>query len=252
MEVAMFIVDTLSCLAFIATAYYAFVANRANAKIGKHSAEKDKKIMQFYQQSINDKMREKRIDDMVAYTQAMLVKWSRKTPALKTITKKFADKTNELKIDDFDFENQKISENDIYFDGVNLTFWRCVLVVSTDNNAEFKNNLEFIEKVRDAVEKNRVKNTTFDSIIRLLLSDFDDLTGISGQKLQFYQCFRASDSIYQCSHILNRIIHSLYTNKIVRNNLFAILKHRVPQTRNEYDENLKNILGISLLTQKQE
>lgn len=248
----MFIVDTLSCLAFIATAYYAFVANRANAKMGKHSAEKDKKIMQFYQQSINEKMREKRIDDMVAYTQAMLAKWSRKTPALKAITKQFAEKTNELKVNDFDFENQKLAEDDIYFDGVNLTFWRCVLDASTNNNAEWKDNPIFVDKLRDTIEKNRVKNVTFDAIIRLLLSDFDDLAGISGQKLQFYQCFRASSTIYQCSQVLNRIIYSLYTNKMVRNNLFAILKHRIPQTRNEYDENLKNILGISLLTQKQE
>ena len=252
MEIAIFIVDTLSCMAFIATAYYAFAANRASAKMGKHSTEKDKKIMQFYQQSINEKIREKRIDDMVAYTQSMLGKWSRKTPALKVIARRFADKTTELQVNDFDFENQKIAEDDIYFDGVNLTFWRCVLDVSTDNDAELKDNPEFIEKLRDTIEKNRVKNVTFDAIIRLLLSDFDDLAGISGQKLQFYQCFRASGTIYQCSQILNRIIYSLYTNKMVRNNLFAILKHRIPQTRNEYDENLKNILGISLLTQRQD
>ena len=74
LDFAMFIVDTLSCIAFIMTAYYAFVANRTTARINKQSADKDKKIMLFYQQSIANSRRERRIDDMVEYTQFMLTK----------------------------------------------------------------------------------------------------------------------------------------------------------------------------------
>ena len=245
LEVAALIVNTFSCLAFIVTAYYAFKANRDSAELNRQTAEKDKNIVQFYQQSVNETIRQKRIDDMVAYVQAMLAKWSMKTPSFRTIMKNKDENNGKTSIDDFDFDKKKLSDDDIYFDGVNLTFWRCVLNLSMDLNGNVKQNDEFANKVVLEIEKYRKNDLNFDAIIRILLSDFNDLTGPVNQKMQFYQCFRHTNTIYECSSMVNKIISSLYTNKVSRRNLMAILKHRVPILRENYDVELNRILCIS-------
>ena len=245
LDIAAFIVNTMSCLAFIVTAYYAFAANRDSAKLNEQTAEKDKKTMEFYQNSLNETSREKRLDDMVAYVQEMLSRWSMKTPAFRSILKNREENNGKASIEDFDFVKKRISDDDIYFDGVNLTFWRCILNLSLDLNGNLKKNDEFADKVVVEIEKYRKNDLNFDAIIRILLSDFNDLTGTVNQKMQFYQCFRHTNTIYECSSMVNKIISCLYTNKISRRNLMAILKHRIPILRENYDAELNRILGIS-------
>ncbi|GEM_PF-5917897 len=244
LELGQFIVNTVSSIAFVITAYYAFKANYDSAKMSKHSAEKDKKIMQFYQQSINERNKERRIDDMVAYIQAMLSKWCKKTPAFRAITNN-AKKT-QFSVKNFDFKNQKLADDDNYFDGVNLTFWRCVLNLATNPDGSECENRIFVMKVMRVMEENRVKDPKFNAIIRLLLSNLDDFTEPREEKMQLFQCFRNSNTIYSSSTIVNKIISSLYINKVVRNTIFSILKNRVPPSRDEYDDDLKHILGMTL------
>ena len=241
LQIGIFIVDTISSIAFVVTAYYAFKANYDSAKMSKHSAEKDKKIMQFYQHSINERNKDRRIDDMVAYVQVMLSKWCRKTPAFRAITNDNKRKNTSAK--SLSFKKQKIADDDVYFDGINLTFWRCVLNFATKENGRESDDRDFVKKVGEEIEKYRNENEHFDCIIRLLLSNLDDFTEPSEEKVQLFQCFRNSNSIYGSTTILNKIISSLYINKVVRNNLFYILKSRVPSSREDYDDELKNILG---------
>jgi len=245
MELAALIVNTFSCIAFIVTAYYAFKAHHDSSLLNKQTSEKDKNIMKFYQHSINETDREKRIDDMVAYTQAMLAKWSMKTPAFRAISNNKEKNGGKASIEDFDFKNKIIADDDIYFDGINLTFWRCVLNLSLDLNGNIKQGDEFATNVLNEIENYRKKNINFDAIIRILLSDFNDLTGPVNQKMQFYQCFRHINTIYECSSMVNKIISCLYTNKISRRNLMHILKNRIPENRENYDNELNRILGIS-------
>ena len=244
LDFAMFIVDTLSCIAFIMTAYYAFVANRTTARINKQSADKDKKIMLFYQQSIANSRRERRIDDMVEYTQFMLTKWCDLTKSATTLLQKYKDIQTKINAKDFNFNTQTIDQDDVYFDNVNMTFWRCVLhcACRTDN---ITSNKKFELKVFDTIEEIRKHNIKFNAIIKLLLSNIGEFIGPGDFKGQLFQCFKETTDIYSTSHNINEIITSLYTNKLSRSNLMNILKYRIPSTRDEYDDELKRILGIT-------
>ena len=143
-------------------------------------------------------------------------------------------------ISDFDFIAQKLSSDDVYFDGINLTFWRCILHLSTKTDGFASDKKVFSVKNARKIEKYRRKNKTFDAIVRILLSNFDNFAGSENQKRQFFQCFRTTDTIYQESRTLNYIITGLYKNKVLRNNLLSILKDRIPASRDAYDAKLKN------------
>ena len=244
LQVAMFIVDTFSCIAFIVTAYYAFKANRDTAKINKHSSEKDRKVMLFYQQFIVDKRRERRIDDMVEYTQFMLIKWCRLTKKAKELLNKY--KKNNVSVDwkEFDFITQKIDDNDVYFDGINLTFWRCALTLACRENI-LPENKNFELYVFEKIDEIRGTNVKFDCIIGLLLKNITEITGPGEFQGQLFQIFKNTTDIYQISHDVNDIIKCLYTNKLSRTNLKTTLKYRIPSTREEYDAELNEILGIT-------
>ena len=249
LDLAIFIVDTFSCIAFMLTAYYAFVANRQNALTNKHSSDKDRKIMMFYQQSIMEKKRERRIDDMVEYTQLMLTKWCHLTNSAKNILKKYKDIKTKIDTNEFNFRTQKINDDDIFFDGINLTFWRCVLTFACRVN-NTQENKKFEDKVFEQIEKIRQKNIRFNAIIKIMLSNLTDLTGPSEFQGQIFECFKTTNDIYKISHDINDIIRCLYTNKLSRSNLMNILKYRIPSNREDYDNELMQILGITITDSK--
>ena len=245
LDFAMFIVDTFSCLAFIMTAYYAFVANRTTAMINKQSADKDKKIMLFYQQSIANSRRERRIDDMVEYTQFMLTKYCHLTKTAEKLIEKAKDISKKVDSKIFDFKKQKLADDDIYFDSINMTFWRCALTFACRDNTKIKENKAFELKVFEKIEEIRKDNVNFNAVVKLLLSDMVNFIGPGEFNGQIFQCFKDTTDIYTISHNINEIIQSLYTNKLSRSNLMNILKYRIPSTRGEYDDELKRILGIT-------
>jgi len=244
MALAMFIVDTLSCIAFIVTAYYAFKANRDAAKMNKHSSEKDRRVMLFYQQFIVDKRRERRIDDMVEYTQCMLIQWCKLTKKAKALLHKYKKNDTSVDLKDFDFLTQQIDNDDIYFDGINLTFWRCVLTLACRKNI-LPENKNFELYVFDVIDNIRAKNIKFNCIVSLLLKNITEITGPGEFQGQLFQIFKNTTDIYQISHDVNDIIKCLYTNKLSRTNLKTTLKYRIPSTREEYDAELNEILGIT-------
>ena len=245
LDLAIFIVDTFSCIAFMLTAYYAFVANRQNALTNKHSSDKDRKIMMFYQQSIMEKKRERRIDDMVEYTQLMLTKWCHLTKTAKNILTKYQNVKTKIDTKEFNFKTQKMDDDDIFFDDINLTFWRCALMLACRiNNTE--ENKKFEEKVFEQIDKIREKDIKFNAIIKIMLSNITDLTGPSEFQGQIFECFKNTTDIYKISHDINDIIRCLYTNKLSRSNLMNILKYRIPSNRDDYDTDLRQILGITI------